>query len=80
MMYAVLYMPSTRTQIYLTGELRAMLDDRAHREGKSMAQLVREALDAYLAGHRPDPAAALDQTFGSIPDLEVPPREEWERG
>lgn len=56
-----------------------MVDDRARREGKSMAQIIREALDAYLNERKPDAVAALDQTFGSMPDLEVPGREEWER-
>lgn len=79
-MYTVLYMPATRTQIYLPRELRDMVDDRAHREGKSMAQLIREALEAYLGSQSPDAATALDQTFGSMPDLDVPGREEWERG
>lgn len=40
--------------------------------------MVREAVDAYLASE-PDRQAALDATFGAIPDLEVPSRGEWER-
>ena len=44
-----------------------------------MASLVREAVDAYLAA-TPDPEVALDRTFGSLPDLIVPSRDEWQRG
>lgn len=40
--------------------------------------MVREAVDAYLASE-PDRQAALDATFGAIPDLAVPSRAEWER-
>lgn len=48
------------------------------RDGKSLAEVVREAVDAYLVDEV-DEAAALEATFGSIPDLEVPPRDEWDR-
>jgi hypothetical protein len=41
--------------------------------------MIREAVDTYLADDEPDVQAALDATFGSIPDLEVPPRIEWDR-
>jgi hypothetical protein len=79
-MYAVLYMPATRTQIYLTNEQRARLDEIMRREDKSMAQIIREALDAYLASVHADPEEALSATFGSMPDFEVPSRDEWDRG
>jgi len=58
-------MAAIRTQIYLTPELRARLDDLVRCEQKSMAQIVREALVA---------------TFGSMPNLAIPSRDEWERG
>ena len=45
-----------------------------------MARLIREAVDAYLAEDLPDVQAALDETFGTIPELELPGRDEWERG
>lgn len=77
-MYSALYM-STRTQIYLTEEQRRRLDRLAEQEGKPLAQLVREAVDAYLA-RVPDPEPALNETFGSLPDLSVPSRDEWDRG
>jgi hypothetical protein len=72
-------MASTRTQIYLTPEQRAAIDAKIKREGKSLAGIVREALDQYLAPKPADLDAILDRTFGTIPDLEVPPRSEWNR-
>ena len=81
MLYTVLYMPALRTQVYLTREQRRKLDARGKREGKSLAALVREALDAYLAERKPeDVQAILDRTFGSMPNLLVPSRDEWDRG
>jgi hypothetical protein len=78
-MYTALYMPSTRTQIYLTDDQRRRLDARGRRTGAPMARMIREAVDAYLADDRPDVQAALDDTFGALPDLEVPSRDEWDR-
>jgi len=80
MMYAALYMPSTRTQIYLTDEQRRRLDARGRRMGAPLARMIREAVDSYLADDRPNVQAALDETFGSLPELEVPQRDEWDRG
>ena len=77
MLYAVLYMASTRTQIYLTEDQRRRLDARGRRTGAPMARLIREAVDAYLADDRPDTDAALDESFGALPDLIVPSRDEW---
>ena len=79
MLYTVLYMPSTRTQIYLTDDQRRRLDARGRRTGASMARLIREAVDAYLADGAPDTQAALDETFGTLLDLEIPDRSEWAR-
>jgi hypothetical protein len=75
-----MYMPSTRTQIYLTEDQRRRLDARGRRTGSPMARLIREAVDDYLADDRPDVQAVLDETFGTLPDLQVPSREEWDRG
>jgi len=72
-------MPSTRTQIYLTDDQRRLLDARGRRTGAPMARLIREAVDAYLADGRADPQAALDETFGTLPDLVLPDRDEWDR-
>jgi hypothetical protein len=80
-MYTAMYMvPATRTQVYLTREQRAQLDALGRREGKALAELVREALDAYLARAGADPDEALRATFGSMPSLETPARNDWERG
>jgi hypothetical protein len=76
-MYTALYMPSTRTQIYLTQDQRRLLDARGKRTGAPMARMIREAVDAYLAEDRPDVDAALDESFGAVPDLSVPSRDEW---
>ncbi len=79
MMYTALDMVSTRTQIYLTVEQRTRLDALGAREGKGLAAMIREAVDRYLAAV-PDPALALSDTFGTLPELEVPPRGQWDRG
>lgn len=73
-------MASTRTQIYLTDTQRARLDEVALREGRSLADVIREAVDAYLSEAAPGSKQALEATFGALPDLEVPSRDEWDRG
>ena len=80
MLYTALYMPSTRTQIYLTDDQRRRLDARGRRSGQPLARMIREAVDAYLADDRPDVEVLLDETFGTLPELETPGRDEWERG
>ena len=72
-------MPATRTQIYLTERQRRRLDERQRREGKSMAAVIREAIDAYLSEPPADLDRALDDTFGALPELDVPPRTEWDQ-
>jgi lambda repressor-like predicted transcriptional regulator len=73
-------MGATRTQVYLTAEQRRKIDARIKREGISLASIVRDALDAYLDRPSPrDVQAILDRTFGSMPDLKVPSRKEWDR-
>jgi predicted DNA-binding protein len=79
-MYTALYMPSLRTQIYLTSEQRTRLDALRRREHRSLAELIRAAIDDYLAKAVPDTREALDATFGALPDLTVPSRDEWDRG
>ncbi|MEO8625073.1 MAG: ribbon-helix-helix domain-containing protein [Candidatus Limnocylindrales bacterium] len=73
-------MPSTRTQIYLTDEQRRRLDARGKKAGAPMARLIREAVEAYLVDDKVDIEAALDETFGTLPELELPSRDEWNSG
>ena len=74
-------MSATRTQVYFTEEQRRRLDVLAERDGRTLAALVRAAVDAYLdATARPDLDMALDEAFGSIPNLAVPDRSDWDRG
>lgn len=73
-------MASVRTQIYLTAEQRGRLDELARSQGTSLAALVRQAVDQFLAEEKPDPITALNATFATMPDLEVADRDEWERG
>ncbi len=70
-------MPATRTQIYLSDRQRRRIEDRQQREGKSMAAVIRDAIDAYLNEPQVDLESVLDQTFGSLPELTVPTRREW---
>ncbi len=51
----------------------------SNRNGKKMAEMVREAVDAYLAEPHADLEYVLDATFGSTPKLDVPSRDEWDR-
>ncbi len=71
-------MSATRTQVYLTEWQRRRLDERQRREGKSMAAVIREAIDAYLTEPSADLDSALAETFAALPDLDVPARSEWQ--
>lgn len=73
-------MSATRTQVYFTQQQRRLLDERAAREGKTLAALVREAVDAYVTDRPPELQAVLDETFGTMPDARAPSRSEWDRG
>ncbi len=79
-MYTALYMASTRTQIYLTAEQRRRLDQLAKGRDVSLAEVIRDAVDAYLDRAAPDPGSALEATFGALPRLKAPSRDEWDRG
>jgi len=80
MVYIMVYV-NIRTQIYLTDEQKRALKSRAQAEHRPMADLIREAIDDYLGRRRErDRARVLAESFGSMPDLEVPPRSEWDRG
>lgn len=71
-----------RTQVYLTDDQRHALDRLAAVEKVPMAELIRRAVDDFLA-RKPSQAEfeeILRRTGGSMPDLEVPSRSEWDRG
>lgn len=72
-------MAGTRTQIYLTDRQRRRLEARQRRDGKSMAAVIRDAIDAYLTEPPVDLESALSETFGALPELAVPSRDEWAR-
>ena len=55
------------------------IDQAAAREGVTMAELIRRALDDYL-GDDVDASTALAATFGAEPSASVPSRDEWPRG
>jgi predicted DNA-binding protein len=73
-------MSSVRTQIYLTRDQRRKLDARASRQDKTLAAVIRDAVDAYLVEEPHDVEQAMASTFGALPNLEVPKRAEWDRG
>jgi hypothetical protein len=70
---------SMRTQIYLSEAQRKRLDVLAAQRGTSLAQVIRDAVDAYIAASAPGAEPGPDETFGSLPDLMVPDRSEWDR-
>lgn len=72
-------MSATRTQIYFTEEQRQRIDRAAVTKGITMAELVREAVDEYLADED-DPVEVLASTFGAAPDAVTPSRDDWHRG
>jgi predicted DNA-binding protein len=72
-------MPMTRTQVYLPESLRARIDDRARAEGKTMAEVIRDAVEQYVPAVD-DVDVALDATFGAVRRVSVPSRDEWHRG
>jgi len=81
-LYTALYMSAIRTQVYLTQEQRARIEELRARDGRTLAEVIRAALDAYLTAPEPtleELQGTLDEAFGSMPDLEAPPREEWDR-
>ncbi len=88
MLYTALYMPTaTRTQVYLTQEQRERIEEMRAADGRTLAQVIRAALDEYFLTHghqaeereHAETQRVLDETFGIAPDFEVPPREEWNR-
>jgi hypothetical protein len=86
-LYTAQYMAATRTQVYLTEEQRRQIEELRAHDGRTLAEVIRTALDEYLATHGPVVQEArraelqrvLDETFGIAPDFEVPPRDDWDR-
>lgn len=70
-------MKALRTQIYLTREQRERLDEISRMKKKSLAQLIRDAIDAFLERDEIDAEEAMRETFGADPNFSVPPREVW---
>ena len=75
-----------RTQIYLTREEREALKTIAERLGQSQSEIIREAIDRYIA-NVPDElsvAEALDKSFGiwadrdDLDDFIETLRQEWD--
>lgn len=87
-LYTALYMAATRTQVYLTAEQRQQIEELRARDGRTLAEVIRAALDDYLATHGRQAAdmelaerqRVFDETFGSMPDLQYPDRSDWDRG
>jgi Arc/MetJ-type ribon-helix-helix transcriptional regulator len=81
-------MAATRTQVYLTEEQRRQIEELRAHDGRTLAEVVRAALDEYLATQGPRAAdrelaerrRVLDETFGSVPDFPYPDRGDWDRG
>jgi predicted DNA-binding protein len=72
-------MSATRTQVYLTEEQRSRIDRVAAAEGVTMAEVIRRAVDEYVADEV-DATAVLASTFGADPSAQAPSRDTWRRG
>ena len=64
-----------KTTLYLPAELRRALKEAARREGKSQAELIREALSAYLARREKPRLRSLG--VGEDPELSGRASEKW---
>ena len=71
-----------RTQIYLDDDQDRRVQARARAGGTTKSAVIREAIDQFLKrrSRRADLADHLDATFGSLRGIDVPPRDEWDRG
>jgi Arc/MetJ-type ribon-helix-helix transcriptional regulator len=74
-----------RTQVYLTEEQERGLKRLAASSGRKQSELIREAIEGYLAEHRPkDWKGALEACFGmwadrdDVADLHERAGQEWE--
>jgi predicted DNA-binding protein len=75
-----------RTQIYLTDEQKLQLERLAAANGKKQSEMIREAIDRYLAEREPkDWKEALEAVRGmwagrdDLDDFVRDLRAEWER-
>lgn len=74
--------------MYLTAEQRRRIEELRARDGRTLAEVIRSALDEYLETHGREAAErelaekqrVLDETFGIAPDFPYPDRDDWERG
>lgn len=57
---------ATRIQVYLTSDQHRRIDQVAQAEGVTLAEVVRRAVDAYLADTQVDADAALATSFGAL--------------
>ena len=73
-------MSAVRTQVYLRQEQRQRIDALAQAEGVTMAEVIRNAVDAYLESEVPESGVALSATFGALLSASTPGRDEWTRG
>jgi Arc/MetJ-type ribon-helix-helix transcriptional regulator len=81
-------MAATRTQVYLTEDQRREIEELRASDGRTLAEVIRAALDEYLATHGPaakereraETQRVLDETFGIAPDFPYPDRGDWDRG
>lgn len=70
-----------RTNIYLERRQTEALDRLAAAEGISRAEVIRRLLDRALVGSDDlsDDLAAIEASFGSVPDIEAPDRAPGDR-
>jgi metal-responsive CopG/Arc/MetJ family transcriptional regulator len=67
-------MPRRQTLVQLTDELLGALDERAARRGTSRSQLIRRAIETYLAGDEDAASdAAIVEGYTRIPPPEHDP-------
>lgn len=78
-MYTVLYMSSIRTQIYLTEGQRRGVERIRQQRHCSLAEVIRMAVDEHIENSSPEIEPVLAKSFGSMPNLEGPSRDEWNR-
>ena len=57
-----------KTSVYLTDRESKRLADLARAEGRSQAEIIREAITAYVPASRPDGDFALAAGFARIDD------------